>query len=249
MSRSGPTVYGYGRHSTSKQGLTETAQRTKVEDYISSHPELSKFRYGGWMYDSAVSGGSDMFERGQGRVLWALVQPGDHIVWAKLDRAFRNTADGIKTLSMLASKGVRVHSLGREHGRDTAISKLISTIEIGFAEFEKDCIGERTRDALTAKREAGLPYNSGVPFGWRKIGTGKLGRFWPDQKERDQIFTMVGLRAAGWSYDRIVAQMRGTRRPNGREWNRNTARRAVLAAEAGFPKSLQVGQRLGEGVA
>lgn len=231
-----PTVYGYGRHSTDKQGLTEQAQKAQVERYIQLH--LPDCDYGGWVYDAAVSGGKDLFERAKGRDLLVLAQPGDHIVFAKLDRAFRKVRDGLSTLEMLSQKGVKVHILDLGIDTSTPMGECALTIVLAFAQLQRKYTAERTKEALEVKRKAGLPYNKGVPIGWKKVGAKKSGRFIPCQEERDQCLTMLGLRTAGHSYDQIVVGMIRERRPNGRKWNRNSARAAVKAAQAGFPKSL-----------
>ena len=229
-------VYGYGRHSTGKQGLTEEAQRSKVEGYIQS--SLQHLRYGGWLYDSAVSGRKPLFERPEGRNLMALAQPGDHLVWAKLDRAFRSVVDGASTLAMLAHKGVFVHSLDLGLDTSTAVGRCVCTVMLAFAELEREYASERTQEALSAKRRAGLPAGTGVPTGWKKVGKGKDARFVPDPLEREQVAVIVALRGSGFSHDGIVMRMRGTRRPNGREWHRESVRRAIQAAALGFPKAV-----------
>jgi len=231
-----PVIFGYGRHSTDKQGLTEEAQRSKVESYITAnHPDMP---YGGWLYDAATSGKKPLLERPEGRKLHGLAQPGDHIVWAKLDRAFRSVVDGASTLAMLAHKGVYVHSLDLGLDTSTPVGRCVCTVMLAFAELEREYASERTHEALGAKRKAGLPIGPGVPIGWKKIGSGKSGRFAPDQVERDQALAIAALRAAGQSHEKIVTGMRTCRRPNGREWNRETVRRAILAAGLGFPKAV-----------
>lgn len=241
------TVYGYGRHSTDKQGLTEHAQRAQVERYIELH--LPDCERGGWIYDAAVSGGKDLFERAKGRELLALAQPGDHIVFAKLDRAFRKVADGLSTLEMLSQKGVRVHILDLGIDTSTPMGECALTIVLAFAQLQRKYTSERTKEALEVKRKAGLPYNKGVPFGWKKVGSGKTGRFVPCVEERNQCFTILGYKAAGRSYDTIVELMIKVRRPNGRRWNRNSVRWAAMAAERGFPKSLPRAPQLDEDAA
>lgn len=230
------TVFGYGRHSTDKQSLTEEAQRTRVESYVTS--ALPHLVYGGWFYDPAVSGKKPLFERPEGRNLLALAQPGDHLVWAKLDRAFRSVVDGASTLAMLAHKGVFVHSLDLGLDTSTAVGRCVCTVMLAFAELEREYASERTQEALSAKRRAGLPAGTGVPTGWKKVGKGRDARFVPDQSERDQVATIVALRSAGESHEGIVMRMRGTRRPNGREWHRAAVRRAIQAAALGFPKAV-----------
>lgn len=230
------TAYGYGRHSTDKQGLTEEAQRVKVESYIKAN--LPHLEYGGWLYDPATSGKSPLFERPFGRNLLTLAQPGDHLIWAKLDRAFRSVVDGASTLAMLAHKGVYVHSLDLGLDTSTAVGRCVCTVMLAFAELEREYASERTKEALGAKKRMGLPHGGSAPIGWKKVGVGKASRYVPDQVERDQAITLAGMHASGMSHDRIVMAMRGTRRSNGLEWHKNAVRKAILAASLQFPKAV-----------
>jgi len=227
-------VFGYGRHSTDKQSITEEVQQAKVEGYIKQ--ALPEAEYHGWLYDQATSGSMPLFERPAGRNILALAQPGDHIVWSKLDRAFRSVVDGASTLAMLAHRGIFVHSLDLGLDTSTAVGRCVCTVMLAFAELEREYASERTTEALSAKREAGLPYGTHTPIGWRRLGRRRAGRFVPDEEERQQVTVIAAMRRAGLSYDRIVADSRGVRRPRGREWNRNTVRQAMFAIQAGFPK-------------
>lgn len=229
-------VYGYGRHSTDRQGLTEEAQRKKVEAYISLH--LPDVPYGGWLYDTAVSRGTPLFERPKGRELWALVQPGDHIVVAKLDRAFGKTLDGLRSIEMLAHKNVSFQSADRQVDTSTAAGRACLTVVMAFAQLDREQTAERTRDALAVKRDAGKPYGPHIPYGWRKVGVKKDSHFLPCQAERDQCYMIKGFRDSGMSWDDVVIAMRKQVRPRGTCWNRNTVRAAYLAVDLGFPKSL-----------
>jgi DNA invertase Pin-like site-specific DNA recombinase len=227
-------VYGYGRHSTDKQGLTEEAQRTKVEAYIALH--LPDAKYGGWLYDTAVSRATPLFERPKGRELWALVQPGDHVVVAKLDRAFGKTLDGLRSMEMLATKNVSFQSADRQVDTSTASGRACLTVVMAFAQLDREQTAERTRDALAVKRDAGKPYGSHIPYGWRKVGLKQESQFLPCQKERDQCYMIVGFRESGMSWDDIVIAMRKQVRPRGLAWNPNTVKAAYRAAKANFPK-------------
>lgn len=234
-------IYGYGRHSTAKQSITEDAQRDAVEHYIKTR--LPEHTYGGWHYDAAVSGKQSLFERPEGLRLWSLVQPGDHIVWAKLDRAFRRVVDGAVTMQMLAAKGVYVHSLDLGIDTSTPVGKLIYTVLLAVAELERDFACQRTRDSLAAKRRAGKPYCPAVPIGWKKRGEGSESSWLPCQQEREHVAEIVRLREDGRSLQDIARIFRrvGTR-PNGRYWNKNSISRAVRAYELGFPKTFAAGE-------
>jgi DNA invertase Pin-like site-specific DNA recombinase len=232
-----PVVYCYGRASTSKQTLTESHQRSVCEEYVQRSLVTDGFAYGGWLYDSATSGSKPMFERDEGRKLWALVQPGDKIVWAKLDRAFRSVLDAAQTMVLLSQKGVSFNSL--DLGLDTAtpIGRCVFTILTAFAELELEFIRQRTRDGLSAKKIEGKPHNRHAPIGWMKVGKKRDSYYLPDPKERAQVQEMMTLRKAGASLERITLSMRRTIRSNGKAWNINSITRALRAGESRFPKS------------
>lgn len=226
-------VYGYGRHSTDKQGLTEEAQRSKVDAYV--HQHLLEHEYGGWLYDYVISGATPLFERPAGKEVNTRLQPGDHLVWARLDRAFRSVVDGASTLAELGSRGVFVHSLDLGLDTSTAVGRCVCTVMLAFAELEREYARARTREALRVKREAGLPYGRHTPIGWRRQGSGSNGLFVPDEAEREQVRRIHALRGEGLSFDAIAGRMRTLTRPSGTAWNRNTVRRAIRAIAAGFP--------------
>jgi DNA invertase Pin-like site-specific DNA recombinase len=227
-------VFGYGRHSTDKQSITEEVQQAKVEGYIKQ--ALPEAEYHGWLYDQATSGSMPLFERPAGRNILALAQPGDHIVWSKLDRAFRSVVDGASTLAMLAHRGIFVHSLDLGLDTSTAVGRCVCTVMLAFAELEREYASERTTEALSAKREAGLPYGRRLPIGWQKVGKKKQSRFEPLIPERAQAEQFMEWNMAGLSLETIERRMRGVRRWTGKQWNRNSIRAAIIAARQRFPK-------------
>jgi len=231
-----PIVYAYGRASTSKQTLTESHQREVCEEHINRALIPQGYTYGGWLFDSATSGGSPMFERAEGRKLWALVQPGDKIVWAKLDRAFRSVIDAAQTMILLAQKDVSFNSLDLGLDTSTPIGRCVFTILTAFAELELEFIRQRTRDGLRAKKRQGKPHGKHAPVGWKKVGKGSDAYYIQDPVERAQVAEMLTMRRSGASLERITWHMRGTRRPNGSEWNINSITRALKAGERRFPK-------------
>lgn len=231
-----PTVYCYGRASTDRQSITEESQRSACEEYMERSLKPQGYTYGGWLYDAATSGGTQMFEREKGRQLWALVQPGDRVVWAKLDRAFRSSYDFVHTMMLLQAKGVAFSSLDIGLDSGTPIGRCVFTIMAAFAELEREFIRERTRNGLGQKRKAGKPINPHAPIGWKKIGKKQDSYFLPDPSERAQVERMMAMRGAGKSLERITMAFWGERRTNGKKWNINSITRALKAGAAHFPK-------------
>jgi DNA invertase Pin-like site-specific DNA recombinase len=231
-----PTVYAYGRASTGRQTITEDAQRSVCEEYIKRALAPEGYTYGGWLYDSATSGTRPMFERDEGRKVWALVQPGDKIIWAKLDRAFRSVIDAAQTMQLLASKDVSFNSLDLGLDTSSPIGRCVFTILTAFAELEVAFIRQRTRDSLREKRKAGKPHGRHAPIGWRKCGKGKDSYYVPCPEERRQVDEIAALRQAGASLERLVMHTRQWRRPNGYAWNINSITRAIKAQAARYAK-------------
>lgn len=244
-----PTVYCYGRASTSKQTLTESHQRSVCEEYVKRVLLPEGYTYGGWLYDTATSGSKPMFERDEGRKLWVLVQPGDKIVWAKLDRAFRSVVDAAQTMRLLTNKEVSFNSLDIGLDTSTAIGRCVFTILTAFAELELEFIRQRTRDGLQAKMKSGKPHGRHAPIGWKKIGKGRASYYLPDEHERSQVDMMLSLRRQGWSLERLTLHMRTHVRTNGYRWNINSITRALKAGAARYPKAFGAPARRRQAVA
>jgi DNA invertase Pin-like site-specific DNA recombinase len=232
-----PIVYAYGRASTGRQTITEDAQRSVCEEYIKRALVPEGYTYGGWLYDSATSGTKPMFERDEGRKVWALVQPGDKIVWAKLDRAFRSVIDAAQTMQLLNRKEVSFNSLDLGLDTGSPIGRCVFTILTAFAELEVEFIRQRTRDSLRAKRRAGKPHGRHAPIGWKKCGKGKDSYYLPDPEERAMVEEMAQRRAAGWSLERLTMAYYRVSRPNGYKWNINSISRALKAQAVRFAKA------------
>jgi DNA invertase Pin-like site-specific DNA recombinase len=82
-----------------------------------------------------------MRARPAGSEMLAIVEPGDTIIAAKLDRAFRSSLDALETLGELKRRGVALHliDLGGDVGAD-GMAKLVFTILAAAAEGESDRI-------------------------------------------------------------------------------------------------------------
>ena len=74
------------------------------------------------------------------------IKSGDTLIVTKLDRVSRSVQQGIFLINDLLDKGVRVHVLNMGAMDDTPTGKLIRTIMLAFAEFERDMIMQRTRE-------------------------------------------------------------------------------------------------------
>ncbi|MFR6291704.1 MAG: recombinase family protein [Peptococcaceae bacterium] len=88
--------------------------------------------------------------------LLEILQEGDTLVITKLDRFARNTVEGINVVQHLLERGVRVNILNMGTVDNTPTGKLILTVMLGFAEFERDMIIQRTSEGKSiAKTKVG----------------------------------------------------------------------------------------------
>ena len=90
-------------------------------------------------------------------ILLARLQEEDTLVVTKLDRFARNTVDGINMVHNLLKRGVKVNILNMGMVDNTPTGKLILTVMLGFAEFERDMIVQRTQEGKAiAKMKEGF---------------------------------------------------------------------------------------------
>ena len=85
-----------------------------------------------------------------------ILQEGDTLIITKLDRFARNTVEGINVVQHLLDRGARVNILNMGTVDNTPTGKLILTVMLGFAEFERDMILQRTSEGKSiAKTKVG----------------------------------------------------------------------------------------------
>lgn len=225
------SIYGYGRASTKGQVLTESGQLESVNKYIRN--QLPDQQLDEWFYDPATSGGTELFEREAGRRLYYTLQPGDYLIFQRLDRMFRSGLDGVKSLAMLKAKGVTT-AIATMPGLDPSspFGVAMSFAQLGMGQMEKLLIGERTSIAMTQLKSSGKAVNRHAPIGWAKRGKD----FVPDMVEREQVEELVKLLDQGNSLRRVEYLVCKMRRTRGCRWSKDSIRKAVIARQQGYPK-------------
>lgn len=127
-------IYGYARVSTAGQARDGNS----LED---QERKLTDAGCGEIYVDSCT--GTKM-ERPEFAKLLSRLKDGDRLVVTKLDRFARTTVGGVSAIQDLLKKGVSVHVLNMGLIDDTPAGKLIVTVLLAFAEYERDNIVERT---------------------------------------------------------------------------------------------------------
>lgn len=233
-----PRVCIYVRVSTAEQarsGLSLDAQVEKARAYCA----FKGFTVVEVVEDAGVSGGIALARRPGGARVRELVETGavDAVIACKLDRLFRDAADCLAETKAWDSGGIGLHLLDLGIDTTSAVGRAFLTVAAGFAELEKNLIGERTVAALGQLRAQGVRLGA-APFGARRTqDTDEAGRLtWEAaQDEADAVRTMLDLRAQGLTLRGIVAELDrlGVATQRGGRWTPMTVKRILDRAEAG----------------
>ena len=128
-------IYGYARVST----LGQCRDGNSLEDQVNALKE-----YGCQTIVEEAFSGKTM-DRPKFKELISKLRQDDTLVVTKLDRFARTTIEGVQTVQDLFNEGIKVHILNMGLVEDTNIGRLILTIMLAFAEYERGMIVERTQ--------------------------------------------------------------------------------------------------------
>jgi DNA invertase Pin-like site-specific DNA recombinase len=168
-------AFAYGRVSTDQQDPDMPVQQKQVNDYYHfrcapAAPNGLGLPFGGWHLDAAVSAKVKFKDRPEGGKLYQLVRPGDHVLVARFDRAFRSIGDAFSTIEDFLERSIYFHFLDARVGViDTygPLGEFIIAILAINAKMERVRIQDRRREAIKRFKDAGLKYNRIVPTGFK----------------------------------------------------------------------------------
>src|SRR3954469_10411986 len=155
---------GYVRVSTDKQadhGVSLEAQEAKIRAMATVQ--------GAEIIELIVDGGEsakDLKRPGMERLL-ALVDEREvqTVIIAKLDRLTRSVKDLADLLERFQKRGVSLVSVAESLDTGSAAGRLVINIMTAVSQWEREAIGERTRDAMRHKKAHRRVYNH-VPYGF-----------------------------------------------------------------------------------
>jgi DNA invertase Pin-like site-specific DNA recombinase len=137
-----PSYLGYARVSTGEQTLDAQKDALRAAGCTQ-------------IFSDVASGAKT--DRGGLEAALAALQPGDTLVVARLDRLGRSMPHLVATVHELAARGVGFRSIAESIDTTSAAGRLVLHIFASLADFERELIRERTREALAAKRRRGEP--------------------------------------------------------------------------------------------
>jgi site-specific DNA recombinase len=214
----------YTRKST-EEGLEQDfnsldAQREAAQAFIQSQ------RREGWVglpepYDDGGFTGANMDRPALQRLL-AAVEAGelDCVVVYKVDRLSRSLLDFTRILSLFEKHQVSFVAVTQQFNTSTSLGRLTLNILLSFAQFERELIGERTRDKMSAARRKGK-WVGGCPVLGYDVVPGGGGRLVVNAEEAERVRAIFALFAEYGSAWRTLEEIeqRGWRL---KSWTRPT---------------------------
>lgn len=212
-----PRAIGYVRVSTDEQhasGGGLAAQRAAI---------TSECERRGWtlvriMGEDAGASSATLKRAGlQGALLELDAGRADVLVVAKLDRLSRSVAQGAQVMEQAQRCGWSLVALDFGLDTTTPAGEMVANVILSTAQYERRLIGQRTRDALAAKRAAGV----------------RLGR--PQALPDSTVARIVAKRSAELSLRTIAAGLTADGVPTARGgavWQASSVK-AVLESHAG----------------
>ncbi len=160
--------------------------------------------------------------------LLALVDAGKvkALIVAKLDRLTRSVKDLCELLERFERKGVALVSVAESLDTGSAAGRLVLNIMAAVSQWEREAIGERTRDALQHKRSQGHRVGN-IAFGFRLASDGH--HVEPDPTEQSALAEIRRMRHEGTTLRGIATNLndRSLRTRRGTPWRLESVARVV----------------------
>ena len=223
---------GYVRVSTEDQaqgGVSLEAQEEKIQAYC-----LAK----GWDLIKVIKDGGfsakDLNRPGMQEILKGCKKEEfDVLVILKLDRLTRSVKDlGYLVEDVFGRNNIAFSSIQDNFDTSTANGRMVMNILATIAQWERDIISERTREAMQFMKNS-LKLVGAVPFGFDLVD----GQLEPNPDEMGVVRRVVVMRENGQSYQKIAAHLNNQEVPskNGGSWHPKTVM-GVLKHIQALPK-------------
>lgn len=134
-------IYGYARVSTDGQTLDGQLEQLEAAGCTK-------------IFREKMSGANR--NRPQLQKLLRVIEEGDMLVVARLDRLARSLADLVHIMAKIETAGVEFRSLGEAIDTSTPAGRAMMQMVGVFAEFERRIINERTKAGREAARRRGV---------------------------------------------------------------------------------------------
>ena len=226
---------GYVRVSTERQadqGVSLEAQEAKIRAMATVQ--------GVTLTEVIVDGGESAksLKRPGLQRLLAMVETGkvQAVIVAKLDRMTRSVKDLCGLLELFEKRKVALVSVAESLDTGSAAGRLVITIMGAVSQWEREAIGERTRDALQHKRSNGERVGN-IEFGFQLGPDGK--HLVLDPTEQAALADIRALCAQKLSMRAIAAELneRGHTTRRGTPWRLESVARVLKGVRASLVRA------------
>src|SRR5438477_12387191 len=206
----------YTRKST-EEGLDQDfnslqAQREAAEAYITSQKEC------GWKllpdhYDDGGFTGGNLDRPALQRLVTDVeARRVDCVVVYKVDRLSRSLLDFARLIDRFDQRSVTFVSVTQQFNTTSSLGRLTLNILLSFAQFERETIGERTRDKMSAARRKGKWVGGTPVLGYDVDPAG--GRLIINETEAQRVREIFRLFKKHGSLVKLVAELQARRWTN-----------------------------------
>ena len=147
--------YGYARVSTCRQAKNGNSLQDQERMLIRAGVSPEN------IFADSYTG--TKMDRPEFDALLEIIKSGDEWVVCKLDRFARTAPEGAMLVRDLVNRDVKVNILNMGIADNTPMGKVMVTVLLAFAEFERDMIVERTSAGKAYAREHKEGYREGRP--------------------------------------------------------------------------------------
>lgn len=150
------------------------------------------------------------------------------VVVCKLDRLTRSVADLNKLLELFNKYDVALVSLAESLDATTATGRLMMNLLASVSQWEREIIGERTKEAISFLKEQEKIYSRPV-FGYIENN----GVMEKDLEDEKTLKLIKELKKQGCSYRKIAGELnyREVKTKRSGRWHANTIRRILINQE------------------
>ena len=227
----------YCRVSTDKQASKEDSSLDTQKDRLLRYVE-DKQRAGlNWQLAYEFVEGEEKDGKRKGRSGKDLLRPGfsdlmtkvrarlvDIVVFTKIDRISRNVVDFLTLVEEFERYDVKLVSLKEEINTASASGRVMTTIMIALAQFEREQISERTREKMAWRASKGLPIGP-PPIGYEMHE--KRYRQVPEEVEWVRFLDAAYLETRSLNKVARMAYERGIRSRKGRTLTKDAISRVL----------------------
>ena len=137
--------WGYGRVSSKGQRLYGMSLEDQLEKLLAQGIDQEHI-----LLDTYTG---TKIDRPKFNEVLSKLEPGDELVVCKLDRFARTAPEGAMLVRDLVERGIKVNILNMGVADNTPMGKVMVTVMLAFAEYERGMIVERTQTGKAVARQ------------------------------------------------------------------------------------------------